>query len=89
MAERYDPHEAEPRWQEYWRKNKIYVFDPKSKAEAYTVDTPPPTVSGRMHLGHSFSYAHEDYVVRYQRMRGKADVKWRTDDLMGLLRGDD
>ena len=43
----------------------------KSKAEVYSVDTPPPTVSGKMHLGHAFSYAQQDFVVRFQRMLGK------------------
>ena len=70
-SERYDPHEAEPRWQRYWEEHGIYRFDEKSKAEVYSIDTPPPTVSGKMHLGHSFSYAQQDYIVRYQRMRGK------------------
>ena len=35
------------------------------------VDTPPPTVSGSLHVGHLFSYSHQDFIVRFQRMRGK------------------
>ena len=72
LPARYDPHEAEPRWQRYWQEHAIYRFDPSSAKEVYSVDTPPPTVSGRMHLGHSFSYAQQDYIVRYQRMKGKS-----------------
>ncbi|GAG25999.1 unnamed protein product, partial [marine sediment metagenome] len=45
--------------------------DLKSKAEVYSIDTPPPTVSGKMHLGHAFSYAQQDFTVRFQRMTGK------------------
>ncbi|MFH1788329.1 MAG: valine--tRNA ligase, partial [Candidatus Altiarchaeota archaeon] len=47
-----------------------YRFDPDSAAEVYSVDTPPPTVSGKMHLGHAFSYSQQDFIVRYKRMRG-------------------
>ncbi|MBR9702937.1 valine--tRNA ligase, partial [Candidatus Woesearchaeota archaeon] len=69
---RYDPKVAEPKWQKYWAENKIFAFDESDKdREVYSVDTPPPTVSGDMHLGHAFSYAHEDFVVRFHRMLGK------------------
>ena len=72
LPKRYDPKEAEPRLQKHWEKNKIYAFDKKDKTrEIYSVDTPPPTVSGKMHLGHSFSYAQQDFVIRFQRMLGK------------------
>ncbi|MBI4143400.1 valine--tRNA ligase [Candidatus Woesearchaeota archaeon] len=67
----YNPRKSEQKWLEFWDKEKIYSFNPKSKAEIYSVDTPPPTVSGKMHLGHSFSYAQQDFVVRFQRMLGK------------------
>jgi len=62
--------EIEKKWRNYWEKNKIYRFDPKSKKKIYSVDTPPPTVSGKMHLGHAFSYAQQDFISRYKRMRG-------------------
>ncbi|HLC96883.1 MAG TPA: valine--tRNA ligase [Candidatus Nanoarchaeia archaeon] len=71
LPQRYDPKEAEPRWQAFWEKEQIYVFDRKGKAEIYSVDTPPPTVSGQMHLGHSFSYSQQDFIVRFHRMLGK------------------
>ncbi|MBI5880690.1 class I tRNA ligase family protein, partial [archaeon] len=70
-SENYDPKVDEPKWQEFWARNTIYRFDPNSKAEIYSIDTPPPTVSGKMHMGHAFSYSQQDFVIRYQRMRGK------------------
>jgi len=71
LPKRYNPEESEVKWMDYWEKEKIYAFDPESKEEVYSVDTPPPTVSGKMHLGHTFSYAQQDFVVRFQRMLGK------------------
>ena len=66
----YDSKKSEKKWQEYWIKNKIYKFDQYSKAKIFSIDTPPPTVSGNMHLGHAFSYAQQDMIVRYKRMQG-------------------
>ncbi len=71
LPKQYNPKESEPKWQRFWEKEKIYKFNPKSKAEVYSIDTPPPTVSGKMHLGHAFSYSQQDFVVRFQRMLGK------------------
>ena len=71
LPKNYDSDESEKKWLEFWEKEKIYAFDPESKAELYSIDTPPPTVSGKMHLGHSFSYAQQDFVARFQRMLGK------------------
>ena len=71
FPDRYNPKEAEPKWQKYWEDQGIYEFHPDPKKETYSVDTPPPTVSGKMHLGHAFSYTQQDIIARYQRMRGK------------------
>jgi valyl-tRNA synthetase len=71
LPQHYNPKEAEPKWQQYWEDKEIYVFHPDHKKETYSVDTPPPTVSGKMHMGHAFSYTQQDIVVRYQRMIGK------------------
>ncbi len=67
----YDYKEAEPRIQQFWEKNKIYVFKPNKGETVYSIDTPPPTVSGKMHIGHAFSYSQQDFIARYQRMQGK------------------
>ncbi|MEM4247156.1 MAG: valine--tRNA ligase, partial [Candidatus Woesearchaeota archaeon] len=70
MAERYDAKVEEPKWVQYWEKEKIFAFNPEAKGEVFSVDTPPPTVSGKMHIGHAFSYAQQDIFVRYKRLRG-------------------
>lgn len=62
--------ESEKKWQEYWEKNKVYRFEENAKKPVFPIDTPPPTVSGRMHLGHAFSYTQADTVARFKRMRG-------------------
>jgi len=71
QSERYDPGEAEPRIREFWEKENVYRFDEHAKGEIYSIDTPPPTVSGSMHIGHAFSYAQQDFIARFQRMRGR------------------
>src|SRR3989338_9729785 len=63
-------HELEKKWLEYWEKEKIYKFDPNSDKQIYSIDTPPPTVSGKMHIGHAFSYSQQDFIARYKRMSG-------------------
>ncbi|PHY12257.1 MAG: valine--tRNA ligase [Acidobacterium sp.] len=55
-----------------WEREGTYRFDrTKSRDQIYSIDTPPPTVSGSLHVGHVFSYTHTDIVARFQRMRGK------------------
>ncbi len=66
----YNFKDAEGKWKDYWEKEKIYAFDLKSKNKIFSVDTPPPTVSGKMHIGHTFSYTQQDIIMRYKRMRG-------------------
>jgi valyl-tRNA synthetase len=62
----------EDRWIEHWREQRTYAFvRPESRSQVYSIDTPPPTVSGSLHVGHVFSYTHTDLIARYQRMRGK------------------
>jgi len=56
MKKKYDPKESEEQWAKYWEKENIYAFDPESTAEVYAVDTPPPTISGKLHIGHAFSF---------------------------------
>jgi valyl-tRNA synthetase len=62
----------EEKWGERWDADGTYRFDrSKERAEIYSIDTPPPTVSGSLHVGHVFSYTHTDTVARFQRMRGR------------------
>jgi valyl-tRNA synthetase len=63
----------EDKWVAVWEEQGVYRFDrSRPRAEVYSIDTPPPTVSGSLHVGHVFSYTHTDTVARYQRMRGRA-----------------
>ena len=71
QAEQYNAKEAEKRLKEFWEKEEIYKFNSKTKKKIFSVDTPPPTVSGKMHIGHAFSYAQQDFIIRFQRMLGK------------------
>ncbi len=60
------------RWGESWQADGTYRFDRSTtRDEVFSIDTPPPTVSGSLHVGHVFSYTHTDTVARYQRMRGR------------------
>jgi valyl-tRNA synthetase len=68
---RYDFRTAEPRLQREWDEAGIYRFEPDHPGKPYTVDTPPPTVSGRIHVGHVYSYTQADIVIRYHRMKGE------------------
>jgi valyl-tRNA synthetase len=63
----------EQKWTGRWEESGVYRFDRSRPRDAvYSIDTPPPTVSGSLHIGHVFSYTHTDLIARYQRMRGKA-----------------
>ncbi|HEU5033388.1 MAG TPA: valine--tRNA ligase [Mycobacteriales bacterium] len=62
----------EDKWLAVWEEQGTYRFDrSKPREQVYAIDTPPPTVSGSLHVGHVFSYTHTDLVARYQRMRGR------------------
>ncbi|MDP9389724.1 MAG: valine--tRNA ligase [Actinomycetota bacterium] len=62
----------EQRWSQAWEDAGTYRFErPGSRAEVFSIDTPPPTVSGSLHVGHVFSYTHTDTVARFWRMRGR------------------
>lgn len=59
-------------WSARWSSENTYAFvRPQGRDEVFSIDTPPPTVSGSLHVGHVFSYTHTDLIARYQRMRGK------------------
>ena len=63
----------EAKWTPLWEASGLYRFDQsRPRADVYSIDTPPPTVSGSLHVGHVFSFTHTDLIARFQRMRGRA-----------------
>ncbi len=63
----------EAKWIPRWEADGVYRFDrSRPRREVFSIDTPPPTVSGSLHVGHVFSYTHTDLIARFQRMRGQA-----------------
>jgi valyl-tRNA synthetase len=63
---------TEVQWAARWEETDLYRFDRGCSREVvFSIDTPPPTVSGSLHVGHVFSYTHTDVIARFQRMRGK------------------
>ncbi len=73
--ERYNPFEKEKYWQNFWETEGTYKFNPEQPGPLFTVDTPPPTISGALHLGHIFSYTQAEIVTRFKRMQG-ANVRY-------------
>jgi valyl-tRNA synthetase len=72
LTDKYDAKITEKFWQNFWQEKNIYQFrDDLSKAQTFVIDTPPPTVSGVLHMGHIFSYTQTDFVARYKRMQGR------------------
>ena len=63
----------EDKWSDNWERGDLYRFDRgRDRSQIYSIDTPPPTVSGSLHVGHVFSYTHTDCIARYHRMKGKS-----------------
>src|SRR4030095_14270440 len=63
----------EEKWKARWEADALYRFDRSAdRSNVYSIDTPPPTVSGSLHVGHVFSFTHTDLIARFQRMRGRA-----------------
>ena len=72
LPRHYDAASRERHFRDWWERAGVYRYDPDhTREQAFVVDTPPPTVSGSLHVGHVFSYTQADVVARYQRMRGK------------------
>lgn len=71
MDKRYDHLTAEQKMQALWHEHNTYAYRPSADpSNTFSIDTPPPTVSGTLHIGHVFSYTHTDMVARYKRLRG-------------------
>ncbi|MFM9889801.1 MAG: valine--tRNA ligase [Rickettsiales bacterium] len=68
----YDTTAIEKKWQAHWLEQRTYAWNPQiARAASFVIDTPPPTVSGTLHMGHVFSYTQADFIARFQRMNGK------------------
>ena len=70
LPKRYKPSEIEPFLIDKWQREEIYNYQFASTKPVFSIDTPPATVSGKLHLGHTFSYSHPDFVARFHRMNG-------------------
>ncbi|MGD2177475.1 MAG: class I tRNA ligase family protein, partial [Anaerolineae bacterium] len=70
LSRRYKPRDAESRIQALWQETGVYEFDLEAQGPIYSIDTPPPTVSGHLHLGHVYSYSQTDFLARFWRMNG-------------------
>jgi valyl-tRNA synthetase len=70
LEPQYDHTRHESEAQTLWRNEKTYHFVPDAAKKTFSIDTPPPTVSGSLHIGHVYSYTHADLIARYKRMKG-------------------
>lgn len=71
FTKKYEFETNDKKWQGYWAQNEIFKFDKNSNKEIYSIDTPPPTINGNIHMGHLSSYTHIDVIARHQKKLGK------------------
>ena len=67
---RFNFKEGQKKWMKYWHEEKIYSFDINREGEIFSIDTPPPFVSGDLHMGHILNHSWIDFVARYHKMKG-------------------
>ena len=72
LEKKYNFLEKEQKWQNYWFDNDIYKYEPEKNIKTYSIDTPPPTVNGKIHMGHLSSYMHIETIARHHRMKGES-----------------
>jgi len=71
LPKQYNSQEVEQKWRRHWLETELYRWDAsRGRQETFVVDSPPPTVSGSLHMGHIFSFTHQDLIVRQRRMKG-------------------
>ncbi|MDR0914781.1 MAG: valine--tRNA ligase, partial [Oscillospiraceae bacterium] len=70
LSKKYNAKECEQKWQDYWQEQGTYKFDMNSDKPVYSIDTPPPTVNGKIHIGHIFSYSQAEIMARFMRQNG-------------------
>jgi len=71
LSQHFDSKEAEEKWDRVWTESGVHRYEEAGDRPRYVIDTPPPTVSGSLHVGHVFSYTQTDAIARFQRMQGK------------------
>ena len=71
LPQHFDSQQAEARWDARWREWGVYRYSEDAAGPRFVIDTPPPTVSGSLHVGHVFSYTQTDVLARFERMRGR------------------
>lgn len=70
MEKNYNFIQVEKEMQDFWEKEQVYKFTKEGSSGIYSIDTPPPTVSGSLHIGHIFSYTQAEMIARFKRMQG-------------------
>ncbi len=70
MSNNYNFFEKEAQVRQWWEDEKTYSYAPDADKQVFSIDTPPPTVSGSLHIGHIFSYTQTDIIARYKRLSG-------------------
>ncbi|MDG7056434.1 MAG: valine--tRNA ligase [Wolbachia endosymbiont of Meromenopon meropis] len=70
LEEKYNFKRVEVKYNMLWESSKVYKWNGE-RNNTFTIDTPPPTISGKLHIGHVFSYCHTDFIARFQRMFGR------------------
>lgn len=70
MSQKYDFKSTEKEMQRFWEENEVYKFQNGREKKVFSIDTPPPTVSGSLHIGHVFSYTQAEMIARFKRMQG-------------------
>ena len=68
MDKKYNFQETEKKLEKFWEEHEIYKY--RKGEKIFSIDTPPPTVSGRLHIGHVFSYTQAEMIARFKRMQG-------------------
>ena len=69
LNKKYNAKECEKKWLDYWKEKNIYKFELDNR-KIFSIDTPPPTVSGEIHIGHIYSYMQTEMIARYKRLMG-------------------
>lgn len=70
MDKKYDFRTAEKEMQQFWEREEVYAYQNGRERKVFSIDTPPPTVSGSLHIGHVFSYTQAEMIARFKRMQG-------------------